>query len=181
MSARASHNSSERGSSKNSRPCQAAGVVRVRRSRSAAYARQARMSSVVSCGKSARIWLSDMPPANSPVRHRRRCGCPGRTACQIGWPDQSRFGRASSWWQSTAIAVCITVPFRRPNHQRSPAAVRSRSSGRPVQRFVRQPTASLKISSSRDYRFSMLTTSAVRRFSLGPSAKRSVITVVDPG
>ena len=45
------------------RAAQAAGLLTIRRSRSAANARQARMSSRASCGKSARIWSSRIPDA----------------------------------------------------------------------------------------------------------------------
>ena len=45
---------------------QAAGIPVVRCSRSAAYAKHARMSSTVICGKSLSNWSSDMPPAKYP-------------------------------------------------------------------------------------------------------------------
>jgi len=61
-------------------------MPRVRRSRSAAYAKQARTSSRVSCGKSVRTWSSDIPPARYPrisptlIRVPRTQGFPNRTS-----------------------------------------------------------------------------------------------------
>lgn len=67
---------------------QAAEIPTVRRSRSAAYARQARMSSRVSCGNSSVNCCSDMPPARYPSTSPTVMRVPRTHGFPNGFPDQ---------------------------------------------------------------------------------------------